>query len=340
MKKGFIVFVALLSTAFAGSVFAQATSTLCAGQTQNAGTVVITHDATNIYVTYNAAAGFLIYETHAHVTKTLGDIPVTSKGNPVPGNFAQKTTHNPGVTTFQYTFTRNGSGTYYVAAHAVVSAATVTPAPYFPSVVVSSQQGTTNGGAIPVENSDPNTVLVIPGVFSLGFGGHVTVEFDCPVTNGTGNDFSVWEETREDINLYNPIVPFDAGNPATYAYPQERANVEISNDGVNWTSLGLATNGRSSPANRPGQQHPNNFDLGAFTDARFVRVTDTTDQTLHTPADGTDDGFDVLVIKADQACTEQGDDETAWGGACAPLPLGTKFVSKGNWGTYLTYIIP
>jgi hypothetical protein len=169
----------------------------------------------------------------------------------------------------------------------------------------------------------------------------VTVEFDCPVTNGTGNDFSVWEETLEDANLYNPPVPCDEVT-GPFSYPQEKANVEVSNDGVNWTSVGEATNGRSGPCNRPGKQHPNLFDLGAITNARFIRVTDTTIQALHDPADGTDDGFDVLVIKAEQACFVEGEgSETAWGGACGPISGMTakRFTSKGNWGTYLTYAV-
>ena len=59
--------------------------------------------------------------------------------------------------------------------------------------------------------------------YSMGFGGFVVVKFDYVVFNGTGNDIRIYETSY--------------GNPSCTNYP-ERANVEVSLDGITWTDFG------------------------------------------------------------------------------------------------------
>lgn len=73
---------------------------LIAGQHINAGNVSVSNDDTYIYVTYNAENGYVLTETHLFV----GDceaIPVTNSGNPSPGQFPYKNSHDD-CTTYTY----------------------------------------------------------------------------------------------------------------------------------------------------------------------------------------------------------------------------------------------
>ncbi|MEJ7611868.1 MAG: hypothetical protein WKF88_11885 [Ferruginibacter sp.] len=95
--------------------------TLYAGQTINAGEVTVTRDADFIYVTYTTANGWLLTQTHLFVGE-CGSIPVTGSGNPRPGQFPYKTTHNK-ITSFTYTVPVSklgADGCGCIAAHAVV----------------------------------------------------------------------------------------------------------------------------------------------------------------------------------------------------------------------------
>jgi hypothetical protein len=92
-----------------------------AGQHIDAGTIEVTNDAEYIYVTYNTANGYVLRETHLYV----GDceaVPVNKKGNPVPGQFPDKNTHN-NATNFTYKVPISAIGLGKcgcIAAHAAV----------------------------------------------------------------------------------------------------------------------------------------------------------------------------------------------------------------------------
>ncbi len=94
---------------------------LMAGQTMNAGTVTVTNDANNIYVTYTTTNGWVLTQTHLYV----GDcalIPVNNPGNPIPGQFPFTGVHN-NVTSYTYTVPLSripAGGCGCIAAHAVV----------------------------------------------------------------------------------------------------------------------------------------------------------------------------------------------------------------------------
>jgi len=98
----------------------EAEFTLYAGQSINVGSIVITNDDDNIYVTYNTTGGWVLNETHLFVGE-LNDMPATPNGNPKIGLFPYKDSHN-GVSSFTLSIPINEDlECYVVAAHASVS---------------------------------------------------------------------------------------------------------------------------------------------------------------------------------------------------------------------------
>ena len=77
--------------------------TLWAGQTQDVGTVEVTNDATNVYVTYTLTApGATFGGLHLWVGNDLNNLPKTKTGNPEPGQFPYKADAT-GLTTYKFT---------------------------------------------------------------------------------------------------------------------------------------------------------------------------------------------------------------------------------------------
>ena len=103
----------------------ETTVRLLAGQTINAGSVVVSNDETNLYVTYLTSGPWSLQETHLAVATSIAGIPKTPTGAPVPGAFSHSTTHAAGVTEFRYTIALADLGVeeadeLIIAAHAVV----------------------------------------------------------------------------------------------------------------------------------------------------------------------------------------------------------------------------
>ena len=86
----------------------------------DAGTVTVANGATTLFVTYTTKANYKLTVTQVAVANTLAAIPVTRKGNPIPGQFPYQTKHT-NLTSFTYAIPRSGLGSsFYVAAHADV----------------------------------------------------------------------------------------------------------------------------------------------------------------------------------------------------------------------------
>lgn len=97
------------------------TAAAFAGQTINAGSITITNDANNIYVTYSMANGYTLTQTHLYVGP-VALIPTNHPGNPMPGQFPYSNVHDH-ATTFTYIIpvSRIGNNTCgAIAAHATV----------------------------------------------------------------------------------------------------------------------------------------------------------------------------------------------------------------------------
>ena len=97
---------------------------LMAGQNHLAGSIIVTNDVYNMYVTYVTTNGWKLEETHLYVGDVQG-IPKNQAGTPKIGHFPNAGSHN-NITTYTYTIpTPPMSGCYTIAAHAVVSNSTI-----------------------------------------------------------------------------------------------------------------------------------------------------------------------------------------------------------------------
>lgn len=299
--------------------------TLCAGQHIDAGTVTVYNDLDTLFVRFDTIPGWSMSETHVAVACTLEELPQNKSGNPVVGHFPYSMDHDPWLTTYTEAIPLLDCGLdpVLIAAHSVVGE-TLMPAPYYAAEVFSSFQGPDiSGFPIGIGRSNPEAALVpdylINGLetdfFSLGFGGDIVVIFDCPIVNGEGNDVAVWEVTNG-------------------TYPPEKVEVFASQDGVDWTSLGFATNGRALPASSGPSSTQTDLDLGELKWATYIKLVDATAVDIWGGRSNAD-SFDIDGIGALQACIV---DESAWGDACEAdgTPAGIGFPGK-NWAVYFEY---
>jgi len=304
---------------------------LIAAQDMDVGEVCVSNDATNLTVTYTTVDGWTLTETHLAIST---DEPGSGEwiarangwqsrsGNPAPGRFPYQADHDPAVTTYTYTIPlADISGgvapgdELFIGAHAVVERETVVllaAAPYHADMVDASAQGQRKDGTdVRAERSD-STQALTPGTgfeptfYSLGFGGSIEVSFDCPITNGVGDDLRIGEVTHG-------------------TYPLETADVYAWDDTTSmWVLLGEATNTNTVSA----QRSESDFDLGGLGSTKRIRIVDTSDPAAF---EATADGFDLDGITALHDCTETViERETAWGD-------GDRFVSQGDWAMYFTY---
>lgn len=195
-------------------------------------------------------------------------------------------------------------GVFAFSAAAVQAAAPDGTGPWADSVVASSQGDRKDNTDVLADRSDPSAVLgaaessggavdpsFTPGTFfSLGFGGSLTIGFTNSIVNGAGNDLKVFEVTVGD-------------------YPDEKIKVEVSPNGVAWTTL-------ANPLTRDGE-----VDLGSLQCVQFVRLTDVSNEALF---EATADGYDVDAVQALNS-SAQDCDGTPWKGAVK---------SHGFWKTH------
>lgn len=95
---------------------------LMAGQNYVAGTVIVSYDANNLYISYYMNNGWSLSQTHVAVATSLADIPQTGSGNPKVGNFGIAESFSTGADSAFYTIPRSSLGTLnlFIATHAVV----------------------------------------------------------------------------------------------------------------------------------------------------------------------------------------------------------------------------
>jgi hypothetical protein len=123
-------------------------------------------------------------------------------------------------------FTCVASGLVALGAQSVV-AQTGCPA----ASVISYVEGTTsNGGTIDEDRTHPEQALGAPqndntvNFVSLGYGGSLTLAFDGAILDGPGKDIDIYETSYASNDCESDGI--------------ERANIELSADGVNWFSAG------------------------------------------------------------------------------------------------------
>ncbi len=148
--------------------------------------------------------------------------------------------------------------------------------------VDSSSQGTLNDGSpiIDPARTNPNAALGAPdnSFFSIGKGGEVVVQFAGYVIDTEGTDLSFHEITN--------------GRPS---YPEERADIEVSQDGSAWFPIGSVS----------GLDNGTGVSLLDFSSTglpwiKYVKISDSTDFTIHNEQA---DGYDLDAVDAtEESC--------------------------------------
>ncbi len=124
--------------------------TLWAGKTINVGTVTVTYDVGNIYVTYTTTGSWKIYETHLDLSTSA----YTERG--APGHYDYQQSHN-GVTSYTYTVPNQWASatSVYFLAHAVVGKGGSSTETAYGGTVVKPKKGSWYGTFCYVINAGP-----------------------------------------------------------------------------------------------------------------------------------------------------------------------------------------
>ncbi|HDS63238.1 MAG TPA: hypothetical protein ENN52_03745 [Methanofollis liminatans] len=323
---------------------------LIAGQHTDAGDVLVWNDDDYLYVKFLAKDGWCLAETHLAVAGVLADIPQTGNGkpqanngkskvgngkqqtvngNPIPGQFAYGDSYDPcvGSDTFLIPLDEVGRGTLYVAAHAVVQkpggldclegvlpdevTMRVTfqylggPA-YLPEVTVTG--GTTLDG-------------IYPG-WCVNTGTNIEKDRDylAAVYSSYGTIPPGAIDHPENLDLVNWIINQgfvgQTGGNGTYTFGDvQRAIWRLVDDDPEHETYTGYDESRVGEILAAAYAYGEGFVAGPGDLVAIVLVPE---------------GGQVIIIVVPVPCGEG--EETAWG-------FGTRFVEKGNWGTYFTYTV-
>ncbi len=170
-------------------------------------------------------------------------------------------------------------------------------------VIEFSQGKRKDGKSIEINRSNPQKALSLAdshdspqneiNFVSLGFGGSITLAFDQQLYNNSGVDLHIFETSY--------------GNPSFYDYP-EQAEVFVSQDGNEWTSLGLTN--PNNPQENCSMKLDSDFDLEPFglNWIKYVKVVDVTNpfakrrdkntcvESAFVAFNSASDGFDLDAI--------------------------------------------
>lgn len=93
---------------------------LLAGQTIDAGDVIVYNTKDSVYVTYEVTGTWYLEETHLYVGTHAG-VPKSGNGAPIPGQFPKQGTHAVGTKSVTYAYLKSSlPACFTVAAHASV----------------------------------------------------------------------------------------------------------------------------------------------------------------------------------------------------------------------------
>jgi len=92
---------------------------LIAGQNEVAGSIKVWDDASSLFVLYETVEPWCLTETHLAIASSLDGIP-QANGNPIPGQFPHKNSHNCAANYLYKVSLDSNVCTLYIAAHAAV----------------------------------------------------------------------------------------------------------------------------------------------------------------------------------------------------------------------------
>ncbi len=108
--------------------------------------------------------------------------------------------------------------------------------------------------------------------YSLGKNGVMTLTFASPLIDVPGSDLTFYEATN-----------------GRETYPEEKVDVSVSSDGVNFINIGSVN---SEPG--PGTDGITTLDLSGNSNITHIKLTESTNFTPHT---NDSDGFDLDAVK-------------------------------------------
>lgn len=152
--------------------------------------------------------------------------------------------------------------------------------------VVSNIQGPLKNGS-PVTDparTDPNDALGAPDgqFYSLGFAGELVVNFADKVYDVAGEELS--------------LLSFHEVTNGRDTYPEENANVYVSQNGSDWQFVGTISNQDNGTGVSLVDIGPSGYDW-----IQYVKLVDATNPAIHS---ATADGYDVDAIDADHICLD------------------------------------
>lgn len=318
MRKFICLISALAFCLFSGTVAwanAPLAVDLLAGQTIDAGDVSITNDGTYVTVTITTEGDWILLETHVAIAQEEAGIPQTKKGNPQVGLFSSSTEHNSfdGDTIAIHILPLGTlTGTIVVAAHAKV----LNTDSAMELIVVSDSD--TNVTATNTGSITPFAAVELTWLHPAWVS---TVDSFFDTNNGTEY---IWEV--DGVN--DPEVAEDVSFERVFAlpgYPLSGSELLITCDdrysvSLNSVAIGTADMWYSVET----YDVSGNLLLGSNT-----LTFECTNDYLSNDATATQNPA-MLIFELNANYSD--DEETAWGD-------GDRFVERGNWATYIEYII-
>ena len=202
---------------------------LFAGQNVDVGRVIVSIDDDNLYVEYQLDDGWLMTASHLAVGDELSDLPVNSKGNPVPGQFPYGDSYDPAQSDAEFRIPLGELNANFgfapgdplvIAAHAVVWEEVAS------TMTVVSDTATLANGVSAVNSTEPGVGVTYP---------------DCPAGD---NDAiaSLWDSNAK---LAGGASPVWGGADWIWStpYPLNPVTGEVVNFSKSFTVPGLPIGG-------------------------------------------------------------------------------------------------
>jgi hypothetical protein len=336
-----LITVLLLSTAAVGVDYP-----LIAGQNQTIGHVEVWNDTSILYVKFVTVAPWYMMETHVAVGDSLSDIPVTKKGNPIPGQFEYGSTHSP-VLVRQYEIPLAGLGSsLFIAAHAATN---------LQSAMWVCSDGTETYTAMsgPGTATNPNPEYADPLNPPAPRSGEAVLTWNHPSWISNVNpQFTcgqwVWE-SYECVNpIYGDVVDFYKSFPVPglpnggtlWITADNGYKAYINGMPIVGASDGLSGDWRTSDLTESyvttAMAAWSSVEIASFLASGMNTFHFETANEYMYPDDGSNPVGTVtnnpggLIYEAYITYYEDG--ETAWG-------AGTEFVTDRGWATYFTYTV-
>jgi hypothetical protein len=226
---------------------------LIAGQTIDIGTVEVSSDSNNLYVTYYTYGGWVINETHLGIAKTLEGIPQNG-GGPKKDDFL-KLTEPP----FSYTISLSNldaepGNTLFIVAHASVNLGNQQETAFgdFPPIMVVKSVGKDSNGPWDDANSAPGIPVTVGS----------PVYFQFVITNNSGETLTGVTLT-DSIYSSNPNFVPSPTNPmlsgSTYTYVYGPVNAVAGQHTNIATATGKTPNGSTVTDTDPANYNAENI---------------------------------------------------------------------------------